>query len=220
MTPFPLPRFTFLCGRPNNGQEELANALVSADPDACFFDLEEPLRMVAHTLFFGGYHGEELPSHLPFRDDDRVVLSTSDFVHWLDCELSAKIGGSYLGKIALNNEMLDGSLFPHIIYRDERWTSGPSLRVFGAHFGYQNILAIVCEKNYILPRIPSLRHIRVAGSITERLDQLQTFLGASEWQPQVSSGASWNEVPDASSSSNASPEGTTSPSSDPSKPSN
>ena len=54
MTPLPLPRFTFLFGRPDQGQYPLASAIVSQSHGTAVLDLEEPLRDAAHVVAFNG----------------------------------------------------------------------------------------------------------------------------------------------------------------------
>lgn len=123
MTSLPLPRFTFLCGALGSGQVDLARALAAQDEALCAYDFEEPLRMMVHEVFLGGYDlavdltGTARYNRLAPWSDERVV----DFLSSVERFLRGHLSRGVLGHLALaeyeRNALVPGA-FERLLFRD------------------------------------------------------------------------------------------------------
>lgn len=152
--PLSLPRFTFLCGSPGNGQQELALAMSKLDDDLCVDDLERPLRQATHELFFGGFDPEhdltleeERKKPLPIQNEDGEP--TTDVLDWLlhlEELLDRKIGSGALGRIALQEfERVYGdgvTTFQRFLWRDA--TGRSDVQPFVNKFSATKVCLIHC----------------------------------------------------------------------------
>jgi len=121
----PLPHFTFLCGKPNSGQSELAQFLVHNDDGAEFCDFERPLRDGVRAIFSdAGIDGDFMVDLTSTIERERLLLGTSTTVEgaleYLDDMLMEKLGSDYLGRLALAKIEGQGTsfIFDRIIFRD------------------------------------------------------------------------------------------------------
>lgn len=140
-SPLPLPKFTFLCGHPGNGQMELAKALCDLDPSLGPMDFQEPLRMATAQLFLGGFHGENLLDDAFLQSEIPITkkIDTLTYERWLlrfNHFLRNTLEEDVLGQLAVREYQKEGPIFDRLIYRDcpaNCVDVAPFVKSFGLH---------------------------------------------------------------------------------------
>lgn len=163
-SPLPLPKFTFLCGHPGNGQMELAKALCDLDPSLGPMDFQEPLRMATAHLFLGGFHGENLLDDAFLNSEIPVTGQTGpiSYERWLvrlNHFLCNSLREDVLGQIAVGEYQKEGPIFDRLIYRDCS-ESCIDVEPFINKFSVRSCLCIHCGPfGNLHIAVPGLHHI-------------------------------------------------------------
>lgn len=148
-TPLRLPRFTFLLHRNDPGSLALAQAISERDPELMIDDLEEPLRLATHCLFWGGFHPSRdlcdpaaRREKLPIFRGAEFGRTAGDFLKDLEKSIRSSLSDDALGRIAVQNLLAnsDLDLWPRILYRDCH--CGLDIDPFIREFGREHILVI------------------------------------------------------------------------------
>lgn len=167
----PLPKFTFLCGAPDRGQEELTNALLT--PDMEILDFEEPLRDAVMTLMYGRYNPEvdlTKAEHRALPLFDHSTISVETYLEKLDDMNRDLMGDDYLGALSLSRleENASFDIFERWIFRD--CENIKNAAPFIKKFGPENCLFIFCDglpKTNIPPSVPAIW--LATSSLSDRL---------------------------------------------------
>lgn len=169
-SPLPLPKFTFLFGGRTQPRFALASEIANLDREMLLQDLEEPLRLATHSLFYGGYQPDlnltdpaERIKAIPSVSKE-FQYTIDDWLYALEELLRAKVTSGALGKIALWNYVNDNSefFFTRVLFRDAETETDiqPFIDTFGKssicciHLGA--ISSFVTKCNHIWLPIPEV----------------------------------------------------------------